>query len=166
MPGAPCDDDFDCEGLDSFCATGYCDQIGQTCAVEPQHEGENCSGNDDVCTVASVCSNGACVAQPLCDPVCSLCAAGGECVSMCGNPFRAESSSVTISDALYILRAGVHLEQCADCVCDVNDNGRVTAVDALIVERLVVRLPGQLVCPTSANPTTTTTLETTTTTLL
>jgi Cys-rich repeat protein len=157
VPGAPCADDTECDGLDNFCGVGFCDPGNQTCAIEPQNEGQNCTEDDDACTISNVCQGGVCAGVPLCNPECSTCS-DGQCVSMCGNPFRAESTGITITDALNVLRAAVDLEQCTLCVCDVNNNGLVTAVDALAVERLVVRLPGVLDCPSPEGATTTTTL--------
>jgi len=157
VPGAPCADDTGCDGLDNFCGVGFCDPGNQTCAIEPQNEGQSCTEDDDACTISNVCQGGVCAGVPLCNPECSTCS-DGQCISMCGNPFRAESTGITITDALNVLRSAVDLEQCTLCVCDVNNNGQVTAVDALIVERLVVRLPGVLDCPSPEGATTTTTL--------
>jgi hypothetical protein len=61
---------------------------------------------------------------------------------------------VTISDALFILRTCVGLEQCATCACDVDASGAVTSTDALTVLRLVVLLPETLACPEHAAATT------------
>ena len=46
----------------------------------------------------------------------------------------------------------VGLEQCGLCVCDVDNTGRISAVDALHVLRSVVRLPATLSCPAHNTP--------------
>jgi hypothetical protein len=71
----------------------------------------------------------------------------------CGQPFSAGADPAT-SDALFVLRASVGLEDCDLCLCDLNGNGTVAANDALIDLRLVVGQSGPTNCP----PCTTTTL--------
>jgi hypothetical protein len=64
---------------------------------------------------------------------------------VCGSPL--DNGEPTINDALYILRAAVGLETCADSLCDVDGNGIVNTSDVLLVLRLVVGLPGEFNCP-------------------
>ena len=65
----------------------------------------------------------------------------------CGNPYDREAQTITIIDSLYILRASVELETCNLCTCDVNGSMMITAVDALASLRMLVGLPGQMICP-------------------
>jgi hypothetical protein len=73
----------------------------------------------------------------------------------CGDPVRivasapapGEASAVTASDALFILRAAVGIEVCANCVCDVTGDGATTATDALTVLTAAVGIPVNLQCP-------------------
>jgi hypothetical protein len=51
------------------------------------------------------------------------------------------------TDALVALYAAVGTESCELCVCDVNDSGAVTAVDAQALLAASVALPVELVCP-------------------
>jgi Cys-rich repeat protein len=146
---SPCTSDADCSGLDSLCSLGVCDLESGACIATPINEGATC-GEEGTCSAnGGICTNGECVAATVCDPVCSLCD-GGHCLSLCGNPYAALTTGVNATDALYILRASVALEECAACICDVNNSGKITAVDALAALRVVVRLPGALSCP--ANP--------------
>ena len=55
--------------------------------------------------------------------------------------------AVTATDALFVLRAAVRIEQCADCVCDVNSENGVTATDALLLLQFAVGQSVQLNCP-------------------
>jgi Cys-rich repeat protein len=144
--GNSCTTDSDCV------STEVCDPVSRVC-VDPN---ETCSSDAD-CTSDKVCnlSTGLCevvdvpvcsVDAGACDEQCSICS-GGHCLSICGNPYDAVGTGVTVTDALFILRSAVGLEQCGLCVCDVNSSDTVTAVDALAALRLVVRLPEVLSCP-------------------
>lgn len=144
---------------DNTCATNSDCVVSQICeptsgvCVDPN---ETCSSDADcsegkVCNLASgfcetvdlpVCGDGAVA----CDAECSLCS-GGHCLSLCGNPYDAVGTGVTVVDALFILRAAVALESCGLCVCDVNASDTITAVDALKALRVVVRIPETLSCP-------------------
>lgn len=67
----------------------------------------------------------------------------GLCV--CGAPVSAGQPTAT--DALYALQTGVGAQRCSLCECDVNDDGRVAATDAL---RILSKATGQnitLTCP-------------------
>jgi len=66
---------------------------------------------------------------------------------MCGNPLNPETSTITVADTLFSLRASVRLETCPLCVCDVNDDHQVLASDTLTLLQHVVRLPVELRCP-------------------
>lgn len=141
----PCSNDADCVSLDNECGIGFCNLAVGKCSVAPQNEGNAC-GEPGTCSEGGICSGGACVAVTACDPDCSICD-GGHCLSLCGNPHDSIGTSVTVTDALFILRTAVKLEECGLCVCDVNSSGSVTAVDTLKVLRLMVRLPETLACP-------------------
>jgi hypothetical protein len=144
-PEPECTSDVDCGSFDSPCGIGACDlEIGK-CVLQAQNDGGAC-GEAGTCTDSGICQAGACVTVTACDSQCSLCD-GGHCLSLCGNPHNSLQTGVTVTDALYILRAAVSLEQCALCVCDVNGTDAITAVDALNVLRLLVRLPQTLSCP-------------------
>jgi uncharacterized delta-60 repeat protein len=65
-------------------------------------------------------------------------------VAECGNP---TGESITASDALFVLRAGVGSATCLLCVCDVNDSGSTSATDALVVLRFAVGQAVALTCP-------------------
>jgi hypothetical protein len=56
-------------------------------------------------------------------------------------------NSLSATDALFILRVSVSLDSCELCVCDVNDNGSVSATDALATLNAAVGLPVSLDCP-------------------
>ena len=68
-----------------------------------------------------------------------------EGVCLCGAPVSAAQPTAT--DALYALQTGVGAQECPLCECDVNDDGRVAATDAL---RILSKATGQnvtLTCP-------------------
>jgi Tol biopolymer transport system component len=76
--------------------------------------------------------------------------------SECGDPLPDASvtadpstlpRSIKASDALFILRAGIGLEACEDCVCDVDGSGAITATDALIALKVAVGQQFELACP-------------------
>jgi hypothetical protein len=144
-PEPECTIDADCASFDSPCGTGGCDLETGKCIVQAQNDGGAC-GEPGTCADSGICNAGACVTVTVCDSACSLCD-GGHCLSLCGNPHNSIGTGVTVTDALYILRAAVSLEPCALCVCDVNGTQDITAVDALNVLRLLVRLPQTLACP-------------------
>jgi hypothetical protein len=66
---------------------------------------------------------------------------GGECAD------PVPPASITASDALFALRAGVGLETCALCSCDADGSGSVAATDALTILRAAVGQPVTLNCP-------------------
>ncbi len=72
-------------------------------------------------------------------------------VGDCGQPLSTGTSPNT-SDALFVLRTSVELEECALCVCDVNESGDVTATDALLVLQLAVGLPVTANCVDCDDP--------------
>ena len=55
--------------------------------------------------------------------------------------------AILASDALFVLRAAVGSESCAQCVCDADGSGATSATDALIVLRRAVGQPAELSCP-------------------
>jgi hypothetical protein len=57
------------------------------------------------------------------------------------------SGTLTVSDALTILRSSVGNGSCDPCVCDVNANGSVSSADALMVMRIAVGQPISPICP-------------------
>jgi hypothetical protein len=57
------------------------------------------------------------------------------------------AATVTASDALYILSAAVGTVSCELCLCDVDDSGAVTAVDALETLQSAIGLDVELICP-------------------
>ena len=63
----------------------------------------------------------------------------------CGQPLST-GAAPTSADALFVLRTSVELEECALCVCDVNESGGVTATDAMLVLQLAVGLPVTVSC--------------------
>ena len=144
--------DNSCASNSDCVVSQSCDTVSGLC-VDPN---ATCSSDADcaggkVCNLATgLCETGSdltCDANAAaCDAECSLCS-GGHCLSICGNPYNAAGTGVTVTDALFILRSAVKLEQCGLCVCDVNSTDTITAVDALATLRLVVRLPEALVCP-------------------
>jgi Tol biopolymer transport system component len=63
----------------------------------------------------------------------------------CGAPStRADPKA---SDALFILRAAVGSSVCVPCSCDVDDNGSITALDALRDLKFAVGQPIAITCP-------------------
>ncbi|MEE8310766.1 MAG: EGF domain-containing protein [Candidatus Binatia bacterium] len=163
-PGGMCRTSADCgEGEICFETSGWCGSPGQPCgpdgtcdAGELCHQAtftcqptSNCLETGeciDTCRVRYECNGTSCVGIPLCHPQCTLCG-DGECVDMCGNPLNPESSTITVADTLFSLRASVKLESCPLCICDVNDDLQVLASDTLTLLQHVVRLPVELRCP-------------------
>lgn len=66
---------------------------------------------------------------------------------LCGDSVAPYDNGISIGDALGVLRAAIATLQCADCICDVNTDGRVTASDALKVLRFSVGAGDPLECP-------------------
>jgi hypothetical protein len=64
----------------------------------------------------------------------------------CGFPVT-DGENPAAADALATLRAAVGLRECALCVCDIDDSGKVTASDALAVLRAAVGGEVGLNCP-------------------
>lgn len=78
------------------------------------------------------------------------------CGGNCGDPIAdatetaasdATAGIVTSSDALYILQAAVGELTCQLCICDVNDNGGISATDALLTLVAATGGPVSLTCP-------------------
>jgi cysteine-rich repeat protein len=99
---------------------------------------------------SETCDDSNTVGADGCSPICLV----EECGDPVGNSASALSSgetpiggrAVTASDALYVLQAAVGFAACADCVCDVNDDGNVTASDALAVLQAAVGGAVTLTC--------------------
>ena len=66
-------------------------------------------------------------------------------IPSCGDPTK--SGFYEATDALTILRAAIDLIQCDVCLCDIDNSGAVTGVDALASLRGVVGLDVVLACP-------------------
>lgn len=78
------------------------------------------------------------------------------CQGACGDPVTDAAKHaagaptgmlVTSSDALYILQAAIGEQACTPCICDVNDSGDVTSLDALITLAASTGAPVALTCP-------------------
>ncbi len=116
------------------------------------NDNASCSDGDSMCTFRDTCAAGMCIGEPLCRPGCERCDAGS-CTSLCGNPHDPQVDAITISDALFSLRASVGLESCALCVCDVNNDSRIAPSDTLITLRSIVLLPTVFDCsPLATTP--------------
>ena len=88
------------------------------------------SGRDQAVTSASVDTFPASVAEG----------------AQCGSPATA-GTEPSASDALFVLLAGVGIETCPACVCDVDDSLSIAATDALMVLRSAVGQLVELACP-------------------
>jgi hypothetical protein len=75
----------------------------------------------------------------------------------CGE--AADPEGVSSSDALVVLRVAVGTAECADCICDIDASGSITAGDAMAVLRRAVGQNAQLRCPCCETTTTTTTMQ-------
>jgi hypothetical protein len=93
---------------------------------------ETCDDGDDVGGFGDICSAD-CIANTL-----------------CGDPMG--FGRITITDALFILRAAVELETCDPALCDVDSNGVINTTDVLRVLAFVVGLPVELNCPEAVIP--------------
>ncbi len=68
----------------------------------------------------------------------------------CGDPVNARAGAprvINTTDALFTLRVAVGAQVCAQCICDVNGTGDITASDALHILRLAIAIPMDLNCP-------------------
>jgi hypothetical protein len=65
-------------------------------------------------------------------------------VTNCGDPD--DSGTVTVRDALFILRAAIALEVCHLSLCDVNGDGVINSTDALLTLRKVVGIGVDFTC--------------------
>jgi hypothetical protein len=68
---------------------------------------------------------------------------------VCGDAAR-KDLTVTVDDALDLLRVSTGLQVCDDCVCDADSSGSVTATDALRALQNAIGLDSPLVCPPCA----------------
>ena len=69
------------------------------------------------------------------------------CEGSCGDPLPIPQGEVLPTDAFFILLVSVGRETCAPCICDVNDDGRVNVIDALLTLDAAVGQPVTLTCP-------------------
>jgi hypothetical protein len=168
--GCTSGDPVDCSYMGSMCGDGQCDEGMRGCWMQTKNEGASCAIAQDACVVDNICSAGACLALPFCDPQCQRCDLDSEgvswCASLCGNPHGRGNDDISITDALYNLRASVDLEECNLCICDVNGDGKMTVVDTLLMLRFLVGLEAGFACPDSAHGVPATSTSTTTTTTL
>ncbi len=106
----------------------------------------------------AVCGDGAIHGSETCDDGNTDQADGCSSICLidtCGDPIidggtALTAGTVTASDALFVLRAAVGVAVCADCVCDVNENGSITASDALAVLQAAVGAQVTLSCSSCA----------------
>jgi Cys-rich repeat protein len=152
--GCTSGDPVDCSYMASMCGDGFCDENMRGCWMDTKNEGASCAVAQNACVVDNICSDGACLAVPFCNTQCERCDLDSEgvswCASLCGNPHGRENDDVSITDALYNLRASVDLEECNLCICDVNGDGKMTVVDTLLMMRFLVGLEAGFVCPETA----------------
>lgn len=99
----------------------------------------------------TVCGNGIVEADEQCDDGDATWVRGQACNATCrrlacGDPDDS-GGAPTASDALFTLQASVALQGCDECVCDVDDDGAVRAVDALRLLRRATGQPLALTCP-------------------
>lgn len=73
----------------------------------------------------------------------------------CSQPVTLEGDA-TLKDCLFIAKAALGTEACAECVCDVNGSGDVRITDALRCLRHVLGADVALECPPCVDTTTTT----------
>jgi hypothetical protein len=117
----------DCGHLDSECAMGVCEGDNGVCRAQPTNEGLACE-DGNACTMEDTCTAGVCAH-----------------ISFCGVP-ASRGEIPVVSDALLALRAALALSDCPLCECDVNSDGRVTALDALAILTKAVELDVDLSC--------------------
>jgi hypothetical protein len=73
-----------------------------------------------------------------------ICRVNCTLLGLCGDPD--DSGSVTIRDALFVLRSAIGLDPCHKSLCDINGDGFINTTDALLVLRAVVGLPVNFSC--------------------
>ena len=148
QPGSGCvaGEPFDCSELDSDCSVGNCVEDPADCIATPANEGEPCADARG-CAAEGECQDGTCVGDSVCDAECEACGESSACVSLCGHPVSDAEGPVLASDALFALQAAVQIIDCALCVCDVNDDGKVAATDSLTVLTRSVTPETVITCP-------------------
>ena len=157
----------DCSNLNTACGTGVCNEAQDTCSTQPGNEGGGCN-DGNVCTSGDKCSAGLCQGQAI--PNCAICGNGivdiGEdcddgntlfvsgqycaanCLRVpCGKPTNSADSTPKASDALFTLRSAVGSAVCDRRLCDVDNNGFISAGDALRILRAAVGQSVTLTCP-------------------
>jgi hypothetical protein len=168
-------DTGDCESFpthicDEPCRTGVCatnGQFGHTCSnyeVLPNQtdclelgvcngacQGGECIGSG---SSGASCGDGSVGGTEECDDGDTDFASGESCDEgcsfvPCGKPTNSSGDLPKASDAQFILRAAVDSVTCDLMVCDVNDNGAISAADALQTLRKAVGAGVTLTCPAS-----------------
>jgi len=156
-----CDDGIDCTtndvcfnggclgvpncGPDMFCNdnTGEC--VGTTTTT---------TTSTTTTTLSQVCGNSFVEDPEQCDDGDTVWVPGLYCDAECNELACGDtdnSGDVRATDALFILRVAVGLEECTLCVCDVDASGATTAGDALRSLRESVGIPADLTCPICPN---------------
>lgn len=142
-----CVNDSDCND-GNVCTTDSCNAASGACR---NVNNDAPCGSGLFCTGSGQCQNGTCVAVERCPsgPSCpSTCNEAERACLECGRPV---SSVRCIVNPLVILRGALDLAECYPCLCDVDDNGEVTATDALMVLHRCVGNPVDLTCPDPAS---------------
>jgi hypothetical protein len=154
----------DCSGLDGTCMVGVCEAPSGVCVAQPAADDTPCDDGDD-CTSDDVCSGGQCAGTAIaacgcgdgvveppeqCDDGDNTYVNGDYCradctLVGCGDPV--DQGRVTASAALFILKAAVGAVTCSPCVCSVDGNQSISAVDSLTVLKRAVGQSISLQCP-------------------
>jgi hypothetical protein len=145
-----CDGDGAClGGIPVTCDDGDACNGVETCDAELgclPGETVQCSDDPGVCLTNARCEDGECVADPLCDSDCEVCAGESICLSRCGHAVSDPSGPIVATDALATLTAAVSGSGCALCVCDVDASGAIVATDALELLTRVVDPEIEIAC--------------------
>jgi hypothetical protein len=153
----------DCSALDAVCVVGACDPGSGDCVAETAPDSTPCD-DGDACTIDDACVDGTCsggdggceCGDGIVDPT-EECDSGeaerrdgeacrSDCTLVeCGDP--TDQGRTTASSALFILKAAVGAVYCAPCVCSVNGDQAISAVDSLTALKRAVAQPVTLDCP-------------------
>jgi cysteine-rich repeat protein len=151
---ASCDDGVACTSND-VCMGGECSGVsncpgGQFC----NSANGMCVNTTTTTTMPSLCGNGSVTPPETCDDGDTFWSQGEYCDSNCNQLACGDTddtTSVSATDALYVLRVAVGLDSCDACICDVDNSGAVTSGDALRLLRNAVGISVELLCPTCPN---------------
>lgn len=128
----PCNDLSSCNGAQDKCESGECTGSGSpggaVCGDGGVDAPEQCDDGDTVFEFGDYCDQ-LCVFVP------------------CGKPTKSSGALPKASDALFALKAAVRSASCDPSVCDVNNNGTITASDALLILKKAVGTAVTLSCP-------------------